>query len=751
MNIVIVESPAKCKTLTAYMGSGWLFTASVGHIRDLPNDSLGFDEATFDPSYIVTKPDVVASLKSKISNASMVWLATDPDREGEAISWHLLKTLGLKDHQYKRVVFNELTKSALQKAFQNPRKIDFSLVDAQQARRVLDRAIGWIVSPAISDKAMQNLSAGRVQSVALYIIISREREINAFTKTDHYGVRANFGAWFADWDSKEYTTEETPYFTNQSLVKYLLDVKDFEVQEHVKSERSRKPSPPFTTSTLQQIASTNLSFSTKKTMQLAQKLYESGYITYMRTDSQNLSVEAIATIRDFLSSEGMSSDVPENPNVWASKDNAQEAHEAIRPSVISRVSLDDLGKDENALYELIRNRAIASQMKSAVYNDVTVKLKSKIYKEDFPKGIFFNAKSSILKYPGWLKVFDGSCDVVEEPKDRDSNLIPDLAPGNTVTSFENTILKFTTKPPNRYTEASLVKKLEKEGIGRPSTYSSIIQNILDRGYVSIQKRLFFAQTTGELVIKALEGNFSFLDIEYTRSMELQLDSIAQGLSSYKDLVKDCYKTVEKEVAAMTFAGQTYKCPSCERPLKRIGTANPFWGCTGYSDGTCKETYPDDNGVPYFHPATALYKCTVCCASPLKRIKRKNGKWAWIGVDPKCRSFYDEKNGKPAASETHNCPACCEQQLIRRKGSNGYFWGCSGYKTNNCSYTAKDINGRPEKKLPCSHCDGGFLRRVDNQYGDKQLKKIWICSNFKQGCKIKYPDKGNKPLISEPIT
>lgn len=740
--LVIVESPGKVKTISKYLGPGYTVKASVGHVRDLPQNDLGVNLETFEAEYEFTErgKGVVADLKKIAKDASEVWLATDDDREGEAIAWHLQQSLNLK--QYKRVTFNEITQTAIKKAFQSPRLIDQHKVNSQQGRRLLDRIIGYTVSPALSKATGDDLSAGRVQSVALRLAVDLEARIRAFVKTNHFGVRAKFNGWHADWDTSPFVTEDSPYFLDRAAVERLANNTAFTVITAEVKPTKRNAPPPLNTSTLQQAASVALEFSSDKTMQVAQKLYELGAITYHRTDSLNLSDKAIADARDYLTECGKAADLPDEPNKWKSGEGAQEAHEAIRPSDFKNKTIDGLDADQQALYQLIYNRALASQMKPATYDSSTAVLETGGDIEGFASRPRFIAKSKVMTYAGWLQIAKESEN--EDDDDTTETALPKLNESELINSNSSEILEKTTQPPKRLTEASLVKALEREGIGRPSTYAAIIKNILTRGYIKIESRKIFAQPLGEKVVNSLVGNFTFIEIDYTRKMEEALDRVASGQFDYRSLVKHTHDLIATEIKKLpAIATSAFCCGACNRPLRKVKlTDSVFWSCTGYESGECKQRYQDEDGAPYIPPATPEHQCPECKTDYLERKKGKAG-WYWKCQGEECGHGMDDKAGVPTERTVFPCPLCTKPLIRRPSNGGGHWWGCSGFK-DGCSYKADDNKGKPAERYQCPNCTPGTLRRVDDKSKDKG--KIWICSEYSKGCKGKIEDKRGKPVL-----
>ena len=572
-NLLIVESPAKAKTIEGYLGKDFLVKSSYGHIRDLVKGDMGIDiENNFSQTYEVPadKKQLVTELKKLAKNAEMVWLASDEDREGEAISWHLYETLGLKENNTKRIVFHEITKPAILKAIENPRTIDYNLVHAQQARRVLDRLVGFELSPVLWKKVKPSLSAGRVQSVAVRLIVDREREVNKFNATAAFKITAHF----TTGKGKEIVKAELPQRFDQAVdaEKFLQDCinANFSVNNLEVKPAKRNPAAPFTTSTLQQEASRKLGFSVARTMQIAQRLYESGKITYMRTDSVNLSQTAIdAASAEIRSAYG---DKYHQPRVYKTKSaGAQEAHEAIRPTYFNQHSVDG-DNSEKRLYDLIWKRAIASQMSEAIFEKTNVNISISTRKEELL------AEGEVLKFDGFLKVYLESTDD-EDDDAEDSNLLPPLTKGQELTLKELAATERFSRPPARYTEASLVKKLEELGIGRPSTYAPTISTVQNRGYVvkedregrkrefismvltngkisketkseitGAEKSKLFPTDIGEVVNDFLVEHFKgIVDFNFTAKVEKQFDEIAQGLQEWTKMLQAFYTPFHNEV------------------------------------------------------------------------------------------------------------------------------------------------------------------------------------------------------------
>lgn len=637
-NLVIVESPAKTKKIQGFLGSGWQVLASYGHFRDLPKKNLGVEPPNFKPKYVVSDNGerTLATLKKAAATADNIYLATDLDREGEAIAWHIKDALKLKDP--KRITFGEITEKAVKEAIASPRTINMDLVRAQEGRRVLDRLVGYMVSPALSGKANRSgLSAGRVQSPAVRIIVDREREINAFVSIKHYSVLLHFTndtlSWTAELDTKKQLSERQDYLTDKAVLEALLKIDTVSVKSIDTKESKRNAPAAFITTTLQQAASITLGLTPKETMSHAQALFDNGLITYHRTDNVNLSDDAIAEIKQFAISNGYEDLIPESPNRWKSAAGSQEAHEAIRPTDFN---LDDAGTGEDKrdkLYNLIRLRAIASQFKPAIYDTTRIELSGSVEGREHS----FIAKGSVEKEKGWKRLI--AVDQTEEDKKDEPQALPDLAVADVLTINQAELLTKNTAPPSRYSEAALVKKMEREGIGRPSTYASILDNILSKAYVSVEKKKLVPADLGYLVVDALTQKFNFVELGFTKEVEGKLDLIADGQADYLPLIREQYSALTEEIKGFRAGdaiGEQNLCPDCESPMNlRKGKYGKFWACSGYPD--CKTTFPDDNGK--------------------------------IG---------EKKKAKVIDDNAKDCPKCEGGKMVERKGKNGKFLGCSNF-------------------------------------------------------------------------
>ena len=605
--LIIVESPAKANTIKKFLGGNTKVVASMGHIRDLPKSKLGVDEKTFEPQYINIrgKGDLIKSLKKDAKNAKKIYLATDPDREGEAIAWHLAYILGINPDEICRVTFNEITKEAVKNAIKEPRKIDMNLTDAQQARRVLDRIVGYKISPVLWKKVQKGLSAGRVQSVAVRLIVEREEEIENFVPEEYWNIyahlkdqksRKTFQAKFYGKDNKKVDIHSEKE-VNEILEK--IENAKYIVEEVKKGEKKRTPAPPFTTSTMQQEASRKLGFAIKKTMSVAQGLYEGvkipekgtvGLITYMRTDSTRISEEARKWAKEYIENE-YGKEYYEN-RYYRTKSEAQDAHEAIRPTYVElspEKIKSSLTTDQYKLYRLIYNRFIASQMAAAVYDTIAVKI--------LAEGYNFRANGQSIKFKGFMTLYVETADFEEK---EEFEKIPPLVEGQELKKEKLETKQSFTEPPPRYTEASLVKTLEEKGIGRPSTYSPTITTILARRYIEkIQKQLHPTEL-GRIVNKLLVENFpAVINVEFTAEMEEQFDKIAEGKEEWKKVIKDFYgpfeqvvEKVEKELehVKLEYEVSDVPCEKCGRMMViKYGKYGKFLACPGYPE--CQNAKP----------------------------------------------------------------------------------------------------------------------------------------------------------------
>lgn len=652
--LLIVESPGKISSLRKYLGSDWDVAASVGHIRDLPQKAMGIEPDTYRLLYEINedKADVVKRLKSAVAKASSVYLATDPDREGEAIAYHLKEVLRLKDPY--RVTFGEIQPETVRTAVTKPRRIDMNLVHAQEARRAVDRLSGYKGSPAVSQASGAKLSLGRVQTVAVRLLVDLENAIRAFVPINHFGVRLEFdGGWYADWRVKAHLPREQHFFLDESFAKRVALIRQVTVHSCDEKKARRAPPAPFVTATLQQAGSIKLDLTVEETMALAQKLYEGegqgGYISYHRTDKPCLSEESFSALREFAKTAGIP--LVAKMRTWSSKAGAQEAHEAIRPTNWALESLpptSTLSDKAKKLYELIRARAIASQMPDAIYDERVVVLRAVDAVDQ--KEIWFDATGRVLSMPGWLSL-SGSDSSEEDEKPQAANPVPPLEVSQQLVAVNGQCKAKRTEPPKRFNEATLVRELERMGIGRPSTYASIISTIKRREYVEIEKKIWRPTKLAEALISMVSGTLSIAAFGFTSEMEERLDQIAAGKGSYVEFVRtfDSLLDVElKKIKPTSIPGAPpshYPCPTCKRPMyKKTGKSGAFWGCSGYPND-CKTTLPDAGGVP-LTPESAKFCCPKC-GQPLVRRQKKDEYdfWGCTGY-PACKSSFPNERNRP---------------------------------------------------------------------------------------------------------
>ncbi|MCS5587766.1 MAG: type I DNA topoisomerase [Porticoccaceae bacterium] len=767
-SLVIVESPAKAKTINRYLGDAYIVKSSVGHIRDLPTGSsrtpsdpkqrakqaaltrkmspeekvlhrerkaktqliksMGIDpENDWKAEYATLpgKEKVVSELKKLAKNADTVYLATDMDREGEAIAWHLTQVIGGDDSRYKRVVFNEITKKAIRTAFDDPGALNKHRVDAQQARRFLDRVVGFMVSPLLWEKVGRGLSAGRVQSVALKMIVEREREIRAFIPEEYWTVQADLehgsepvgvdsGAnAIARFDIKKYLGKAfRPRDKAQadSALSALREA-DYVVAKREDRPTKSKPSAPFITSTLQQAASTKLGFGVKKTMMMAQRLYEAGYITYMRTDSTNLSEDAIATCRDYIQVHHGSKYLPEQAVIYSSKSGAQDAHEAIRPSNIDITpgGLGDMEVDARRLYQLIWQQFVACQMAPAEFTATTITVAAADYE--------MVVKGRVTRFDGYLAVMPA--------RDEDAEL-PDLQKGDHLQLLTLIPQQHFTKPLPRYSEAALVKELEKRGVGRPSTYASIISTIQDRGYVRIENKRMFAEKIGDIVTDRLVESFDdLMDYGFTATMEGQLDEIAAGALNWKQVLDSFYSEFSGKLAAAkdTVSGMRPNSPSqtdiecslCSRPMMiRTAGTGVFLGCSGYAlppKERCKQTLnltAGDEAINIEEDDEAeskllmhKHRCSKCNTSMDSYLLDTSRKLHVCGNNPDCDGYEVEFGQyviKGYEGPTLDCDKCGSEMQLKN-GRFGKYFGCTGEDCKNTRKLLRSGEAAPPKVDP----------------------------------------------------
>ena len=699
-NLVIVESPSKAKTIGRYLGPGYTVKASMGHLRDLPKSKMGVDlEHDFTPQYIPVrgKEELIRELKKEAGKADVVYLATDPDREGEAISWHLKELLGLSDEKAQRVTFNEITQKVIRESIANPREIDYDLVDAQQARRVLDRIVGYQLSPLLWKKVRRGLSAGRVQSVATRLVVDRENEIRAFVPREYWSLDVTLNRMErpGSFVARYYGSPQKRELENENdTLAVIQDItgKDFTVTNVKKAEKKRSSAPPFTTSTLQQEASRKLGFTPKKTMMVAQQLYEGvdvegegtlGLITYMRTDSLRLSDEAMAAAADFITNRYGKAYYYGKFHVYKTKSGAQDAHEAIRPTHVelepARVQ-GSLTTDQYKLYKLIWSRFLASQMANALYDTVSIDTEC--------AGHVFRSTHQSMRFAGFIAVYEEGKDDEQETV---SSPLPDLTAGEKAQSSKIEKEQHFTQPPARYTEATLVKAMEEKGVGRPSTYAATVATIQDREYVIKQDKRLMPTALGEIVTGLMMERFNdIIDVEFTANMENRLDAVEEGKQHWKELIGEFYQDFSRELseAETALEGVRLKVPEeetdeicelCGRNMViKMGRFGKFLACPGFPD--CKNAKPLVERMPG--------RCPKCGSTILKR-KSKRG-----------YAYYACEKGAECGFMTWDVPTAedcpeCGQTMFKKSGKGRMKPFCVNEK---CSkFLPEDQRGYYKKK------------------------------------------------------
>lgn len=730
--LIIVESPTKARTISKFVGKDFKIESSFGHIRDLPKSKMGIDiEHDFEPEYLIPKDKSkhVKELQALAKKADEVILATDEDREGEAISWHLVQALGLDEKNTKRIVFHEITKSAIEKALAAPRKILSHLVDAQQARRILDRLVGYELSPFLWTKVRFGLSAGRVQSVAVRLIVEREREIEKFKKQEYWTVEARLSP--EDKDNETFTAK-LHAISGKALKKFdipdktaagniVSDLKGaaYKVEEITKKEARRSPAPPFTTSTLQQEAARKLGMSAKQTMMLAQKLYELGYITYMRTDSVNLAESALSQAQDIIKEKFGGNYTGSTRRYKTKSKGAQEAHEAIRPTDLSIEASGLEGADLDAkhvkLYDLIWKRSLASQMPEAIFDQTSVDISAapsprpstgapSPARGEGSKEYAFRATGQVVKFDGFMKVYTEGRDEDDKEEGLAEGELPYLHKSEILNLKSLDGVQHFTEPPPRFTDASLVKALESYGIGRPSTYAPTISTIVERGYVEKLEKKFHPTEIGLLVNDILVEHFpKIVDYEFTAKMEAELDDIAEAKLKWQPVIREFYEPFKENLEAKKKSvGKKIEitdipCPICSKPLvKKFGRFGQFMACTDYP--TCKGTkqLPEEEAAEKKikeENAQIGQGCPVCEHGHL--IVKKGRFGFFIGCDkyPACKHI--EKIEKKIGVK---CPECGQGEIIEkfsRKKGGRKFWGCNKYPE--CKYATWKFPGQTEEK------------------------------------------------------
>ncbi|WP_265422763.1 type I DNA topoisomerase [Aeromonas salmonicida] len=773
-SLVIVESPAKAKTINKYLGKDYVVKSSVGHVRDLPTSGSASNEpkkpvirgiklsesekaakdrnalfsrmginptAGWQANYQILpgKEKVVSELQSLAAKADTIYLATDLDREGEAIAWHLREIIGGDDSRYKRVVFNEITKTAIQEAFAQPSELNIHRVNAQQARRFLDRVVGYMVSPLLWKKLARGLSAGRVQSVAVRLIVDKEREIKAFVPVEFWDLNADLLTGDKADLRMEVVSRNGADFKPVTLAETFaavaaLEGVDYKVVNREDKPTGSKPSAPFITSTLQQAASTRLSFGVKKTMMMAQRLYEAGYITYMRTDSTNLSKEAVEALREYIGEQYGAAYLPAEPNLYGSKAGAQEAHEAIRPSsvLVTAEMLEGMEPDAMRLYDLIWRQFVACQMTPAQYDSSTLTVKAGEFE--------LKARGRTLRFAGWTKALPPM-----GRKGEDSQL-PAVTVGEVLKLIKLDPRQHFTKPPARFTEAALVRELEKRGIGRPSTYASIISTIVDRGYVRVESRRFFAEKMGEIVTDRLVENFvELMNYEFTAKMEDKLDGIAEGSLEWKKVLDAFYEEFTQELAkadrdaeeggmrANQMVLTDIDCPDCGRKMGiRTATTGVFLGCSGYAlppKERCKKTInlvsadefvsATDGDEAETEALRAKHRCGICGTAMDAYIIDDSRKLHVCGRNPDCDGYEIEKGQfklKGYEGPSIECDRCGSEMQLKN-GRFGKYMGCTNETCKNTRKILKNGDIAPPKEDPvplpelkCTQSDAYFVLR-----------------------------------------
>ena len=775
--LVIIESPGKAKAIQKYLGKGFIVEASFGHVKDLPKSTLGVDiDNDFETEYVVIpgKEKVLAKLKKLALSADSIYLAPDPDREGEAIAWHLAEELGDgkkkkkkkkegdEPDRIRRVTFNEITKRAVQDAFEHPHDIDRNLVDAQQARRVLDRLVGYQVSPLLWDKVRRGLSAGRVQTVALRLIVEREREIKAFQKVEYWTIDAHLAgpkppAFDARFVGKGEEKVEVNNGEDAEKIRAALEKADWLVRTVDRKERRRNATPPFTTSKLQQDSSRKLRFSVKRTMMIAQRLYEGvelgeegsvGLITYMRTDSTRVSNEALAEVREYITAQYGKDYLPESANVYKEKKAAQAAHEAIRPTSAMRHPdqiKQYLKEDEYKVYKLIWQRFVASQITPAIFDQTTVDIDAKSGAETF----WFRVTGSVLKFDGFLKVYEESKDVKDEEEEELKHKLPPLEPGQKLTLRELKPEQHFTEPPPRYNEASLVKELEERGIGRPSTYSAILSTIQERQYVQKLGGKFSPTEIGLVVTDLLVENFrDIFDVQYTARLEEELDEIEEGKETWTDALAEFYKRFAKDLRYAEKHMENIKrmekptdekCERCGSPLViKWGKHGSFYACSSYdkeNPESCTFTKENPINLPDLDSAdiqeTTQEEYCENCGRVMVLKRGRFGQFMACTGYPDCKTTRRLDQGKkvPDIPLDELCPKCGRNMMIRH-GRFGEFTTCSGYP--DCKYVKQNFIG-----VKCPLCKEGDLVEKKARKGNT----FYGCGNYP---KCKFTSAG-KPL------
>jgi len=772
-SLVIVESPAKAKTIKKFLGKGYEVESSMGHVRDLPASKFGIDiENDFAPTYqvIAQRRSLIKKLAEKAKKSDKVYLAPDPDREGEAIAWHLFEALKLKPEQTFRVSFNEITKRAILEAFEHAGNINDEKVKAQQARRILDRIVGYQLSPLLWKKIARGLSAGRVQSVAVRLVVEREREIEAFEPKEYWKVTATLSQADGEQASMTFTAELKELNGRKFDAKNAeqathfipaMQAGQYSVGEIRKRIHKAAPPAPFNTSSLQQTAANAMGYSTKRTMAIAQQLYEgielgeegaAGLISYMRTDSFRIASEAMSECREFIEKEFGEKYLSDKPRVFASRKGAQEAHEAIRPTSVLRTPASVkpyLNREQFQLYNLIWNRFVATQMAAAEYEITDVKINATggtpddMLTEDSPA----TGVTGVFATRGRVIKFDGHTKVSGQRKAEEQDL-PALTQDELLKLHKLDPTQHFTKPPARYTEASLVKTLEREGIGRPSTYASIISTIQDRGYVEQNEKKFFATELGKLVTDKLVEHFAdIVDTKFTSRMEEKLDGIEDSSADYLEVLRSFYKTfshdMEKAKTEMQKAVEHTDevCEKCGKPmLIRVSKTGRFLACSGFPE--CRNTKPLNGDAPE-EPQPSEHKCPTCGEQMLIRTGPR-GKFLSCSAYPKCKTTASLDNPENKVEDAgENCEKCGKPMVIRT-GRRGKFIACSGYpKCRNTKSMDGETAAEPVKvDEKCDKCGSDMVLRFGRR------GKFLACSAYPK-CKNTKPATGEAVPEPEP--
>jgi len=758
--LVIVESPSKAKTIQKYLGRDYIVKASVGHIKDLPKSKLGVDpKKGFAPDYqvIPTKVKVIEELKKAAKLVPDLYLATDPDREGEAIAWHIQEELKARGKKFHRVLFNSITKPSVLEAMKAPQALNSDKFHAQQARRILDRLVGYKISPLLWDKVKRGLSAGRVQSVALRLIVDRESEIKVFKPEEYWQLTGLFEKDGIDFEARLFKIDgKDPSISDKKSMDELLgniQGSKWKIESIEQKERTRKATPPFITSRLQQDASRRLGYSAKKTMTLAQHLYEGvdlgdlgthGLITYMRTDSVRIDPTAIQTAREYIEKQYGKEYLPAEPNVYKSKKSAQDAHEAIRPSSLEftpEIVQPHLEKDEFRLYLLIWNRFLASQMTPAVYDQTAVDI---VALDRSKRTQQFRATGSVLKFAGFTAVYlEGS---EENEKDSDNALkLPPIQEGDSVNNTQLNPSQHFTQPPPRYTDASLIRDLEEKGIGRPSTYASILSNIQDREYVEKRENRYYPSELGTVVTELLVASFpDILNSEFTASMENQLDDIEEGNADWKKVLAKFWKPFEKTLNIAKKQMKDIKrlevptdinCEKCGHTMViKWGKLGSFLACSNYPE--CKNTQDfkkDDQGTIVIVPKEFTDKKCEKCSKQMVIKAGKFGKFLACSDYPNCKYTTAITLGIP-------CPVCQEGEIAQKRSRYGrFFYSCNKWPKCNFAIWDKPI------QQPCPQCKFAILT-------EKITKKAGLmhkCCQKECGyLEVIDPNYGKEPIAEE---